>query len=359
MPFIPVSTRLSWIAHLFVTGVLVAGNSMAAQPYHLGQGYPLPGLGLTAGGYASIHLSALDGEPTTLSVSELSLFLHGDPAPTWHFFTELELGDVLSVTKDQTSAFKGDFDVERLYLDHDLSARDRLRLGKFLTPIGRWNQIHADPLVWSVTRPLTTSAAFARHASGMELYGSRALGSGEMDYQFYADATTALDPTEAQEDTFPDVAFQPNPASSFGHGLGLYLRYRNPDDSLQLGFSAARYTLMELPSAKQLLGMDVFYTRSGWELSGEAINRRDESGSGLSDWGGYVQLAAPIADGMHLVATHERYRSALVGDKVEWTGIGLTYRPTSPWSFKIEYRNSHGDAGLMPDGMQFSISVLL
>ncbi|MDD4882646.1 MAG: hypothetical protein PHX10_13790 [Gallionellaceae bacterium] len=359
MSSIPFIARPAWFACLLTAGLLATGTVAAAPPYQLGQGYPLPWFGLTAGGYASIHVSALDGEPTTLNVKELSLFLHGDPLPTWHFFTELEVGDVLTASKDRTAVFDGDFDVERLYLDHNLSAHDAVRMGKFLTPIGRWNQIHADPLVWSVTRPLTTSAGFARHASGLELYGSHSLGSGEVDYQVYADATTALDPTEALEQTFADADLPVNPASSFKHGMGLYLRYRNVDDSLQLGLSAARFSLKEQPPAKQLVGLDLFYTRWGWELSGEAIYRRDESGAGRSDRGGYVQLVAPVADRLYAIVSHERYRSALLPDTQEWTGIGLTYRPSPPLSFKLEYRDGRGDARLVPDGVLFSLAVLL
>ncbi len=359
MPSIASPTRALWAVGLFLAGTLAAGIADADSSYRLGQGYRLAGLGLTAGGYASIHLSRLDGEPSTLNLKELSLFLHGDVSPAWHFFTELELGDVFKLIKGNAAALEPDFDVERLYLDHELSDRDALRLGKFLSPIGRWNQIHADPLVWSVSRPLTTSAAFARHAAGMELYGSRPWGAAAVDYQLYLDGSAAFDPTEAQEDTFPDVAVRPNPPSSFGHGQGLYLRYRSADDNLQLGLSAARYSLKEQPPSKQLLGLDLFYAKSGWELAGEAIYRRNEDGGGGSDRGGYVQLAAPIGERLHLVLTHERYRAAIMGEAVEWSAIGLTYRPSPPLSLKLEYRDSHGADALMPSGVLCSLSVLL
>jgi hypothetical protein len=44
-------------------------------------------------------------------------------------------------------------EVERLYLDYLHSDALATRLGKHLTPIGRWNLRHADPLVWTATRP--------------------------------------------------------------------------------------------------------------------------------------------------------------------------------------------------------------
>ena len=161
------------------------GPARAGLPYELGQGYPLPWLGLTAGGYATLRAGNLEGEPAKAVVKDLSLFLHTDLGPRWHFFTELELGDPMAWSRDGLTTSYAEFDVERLYVDHNLTPGATLRLGKFLTPVGRWNLIHADPLVWSVFRPLTTSAAFARHASGISLLGTLPLADSSLDYQVY------------------------------------------------------------------------------------------------------------------------------------------------------------------------------
>ncbi len=345
------------LAILAVASMFAAGPTAAAPPYQLGQGYPLPWLGLTAGGYASLRLTDLEGARTRFHAQDLSLFLHSEISPSWRFFTEIELGDAVSLTS-HGMRFDTDLDVERLYLDHTLTPRATLRLGKFLTPIGRWNGIHAEPLTWSASRPLTTSAAFARHASGLALYGTQPLGRSALDYHLYADATAALDPTQGLEDTYEEL-LRPNPPSAFQHAAGLYLRWRNADDSLQLGLSAARYTLKQLPPAKLLAGADFFYTHSGVELAGEAVYRRDEDGGGRDERGGYLQLAAPLQEGLHAVLTHERYRLSLFPRVLEWTGIGLTWRPSPPLTFKLEYRDSRGVEPLVPDGWLLSLGALL
>jgi hypothetical protein len=74
----------------------VAGPAQATQPYSLGMGYPLPWLGLTAGGYATVRAGNLEGEPAKAVIKDLSLLLHADLNTRWHFFTELELGDPLA-----------------------------------------------------------------------------------------------------------------------------------------------------------------------------------------------------------------------------------------------------------------------
>ncbi len=352
----------SWLsACLAVMSLLIAGpgTALAGPSYRLGQGYPLPSLGLTAGGYASIRLSKLEGEQTNLDIPDLSLFLYGDMTPSWHFFTELELSHALRITDRGVSTSDSDFDFERLYVDHNLSPWASLRLGKFLTPIGRWNLIHADPLVWTVSRPLTSSAAFARHATGLQLYGTHPLGQSSLDYRLYLDDSADLDPNEGRENIFEQQDVKPNPPSSFRHGMGLRVLYRSGDDALRIGFSAASYTLIDQPGTKRLVGADLFYTWSNWELSGESVYRRDEGNGDPREWGSFLQLVAPLTGRLYAVLTHERYKPADFPQALDTNSVGLTYRPSPPVAVKLEYRDARGEEALAPVGWLFSVSTLL
>jgi hypothetical protein len=331
--------------------------ALAAPPYELGAGYPLPWLGLTAGGYATLRAGNIKGEPIHAILQDLSLFLHADLSTRWHFFTELELGDALAWSGGGLTTSYAEFDVERLYLDHNLSPRLTLRLGKFLTPIGRWNVIHADPLVWSVFRPLTTSAAFARHATGAALQGTWTLSESAVDYAIYLDDSYALDPGPGYEPTYLDSPVTPNPDNVFDHAAGLRLRYRGLDDALQLGLSAASFTLTHQPATKNLVGADLFYTQAGLELSGEAIYRQS-SGLNGDEWGGFVQLVLPIAHGFFGVLTGERFKAAGYSQATNIGRLGITYRPRPPLSLKIELQRSQGEERIAPDGWQMSVAVL-
>ena len=329
----------------------------AASPYVLGSGYPLPWLGLTAGGYVTLRGGNLEGEPVKAVVKDLSLFLSTDLSARWHFFTELELGDALTWTSDGLSVSDAEFDVERLYLDRNLAPRATLRLGKFLTPVGRWNLIHADPLVWSVFRPLTTSAAFARHASGVALLGTWPFAESTLDYQVYADDSSAIDPGAGYEPTFLDAPVTPNPNNVFDHGAGLRLHYLAFDNSLQLGFSAARFTLTHQPGTKSLVGADLFYVSSGMELTGEAVYREDAGGDG-PEWGGFAQLVLPAGHGFYAVLSAERFKAEGYSQATDIGHLGIAYRPIPPLSVKIELQESQGAEELAPDGWQVSMSVL-
>ena len=332
--------------------------SVRAEPYELGEGYKLPWLGLTAGGYVSVQASSLEHGKAKATVQDLSLFLHSDPTPDWHFFSEIEVSTPLILTRDGLSTTDADLDFERLYVDYNVAPRQTLRLGKFLTPIGRWNQIHADPLVWTVSRPLTTAAPFARNASGIQFYGSWPLSSSAIDYHVYLDDSAKLDPTEGHELTYMDLNVTPNPISSFRHGGGLRLQYRTIDDAFLMGLSAARYRLKELPRFKDFVGLDVFYTRNDLEISGETVYRQDEGSGGGKEWGGFLQLVAPVVNHFYAIAYHERYKAELFSGVLNTTSLGITYRPRPPLSIKLEHRDSWGQESLAPDGWLFSVAIL-
>jgi len=331
----------------------------ATGPYRLGRGYHLDSLGITLGGYVNFRYENTQGQQANLKAHDLSLFLGWRPSPIWRVFSETEVGDAFTIDNDGVSDTGREVDIERLYAEHDLSTGLRVRVGKFLTPIGRWNLIHADPLVWSVSRPLTTSAAFARHASGTEVIGTTAVGKGALDFRAFVDATARLDPSQRTEDAFMDSNAQPNPRNSFDHASGLRLLYRSPDDDLQLGVSAAQFEFQDRPHVKRLAGVDFLYTADGMELTGEGVYRESLGDAEGDDYGAFVQLAVPLGGGFHGVVSHERYRSGLFPRPADIDTAGLTYRPLPPLSIKLERRETRGEEQLAPDGWLLALSVLL
>ena len=85
------------------------------------------------------------------------------------------------------------FVAERLYGDVNASDQVNLRLGKFLTPVGRWNVIHAQPLVWTTSRPLTTLLPFDAHTTGAMLFGSLLPDDTGVTYSVYGQFVNSLD----------------------------------------------------------------------------------------------------------------------------------------------------------------------
>ena len=116
--------------------------------YQLGSGWQIPGTGLTLGGYASATYRNFEGDSWRASLKDLSMFVTWEGSSRWRAFTEFELGDGIHGGPGETDRRPAELDLERLYVDYLATQALTWRFGKFLTPIGHWNQVHADPLVW-------------------------------------------------------------------------------------------------------------------------------------------------------------------------------------------------------------------
>ncbi|MEJ2407118.1 MAG: hypothetical protein P8171_23115, partial [Candidatus Thiodiazotropha sp.] len=305
-------------------------------PYQLGQGLNFPQQGLRIGGYSSVHLYHIDPQPTTLSVQDISLILTKDFGTRWQLFTEMEIGDALNINEDETTTDNADFDVERLYADYRAYQGITLRFGKFLTPVGRWNLIHADPLVWTVSRPLTTSAAFSRHATGAMMYGIVPAAGNDLDYWMFVDNSEQLDPSEKEEHAFDNDGADPELKNNFERAAGLRVQYHLYDDRLSLGASYLDYSLQEPEQQYRLAGLDFSWSGDYVNLSGEAIYRKAEDDNIEDENGAFLQAVIPLPHHFYFVGRHEQYKSAYLPKRAIINTTGFNYRPQPALAFKLE-----------------------
>lgn len=333
--------------------------------YQLGKGLHLGDSGLWLGGYADLQVEDLKHTHWSAQLSDLSLFV-GWQRGRWRFFSEFEVGEALVVSNGQgLTTHKGYFDLERLYLDYLHDDALAVRFGKFLTPIGRWNQIHANPLVWTTSSPMVVEGPFPMHASGgMALGNFNALGTS-WGYNLYGGGGNQLDfkpAEESRDDNFRDI-------------IGFRLYHEEPGRAL-FGLSYAHYTERKLhPGAKDLVGVDAFWTRHRYELSGEFIYRfgagernpalDEEAGSG-NLWGLYLQGVAPLVGDVYGIVRYEAFQREGAESPGHLWLTGLAYRPLPPLVFKAEYRFGADTGGLPPskisgglsEGFAASVAVL-
>lgn len=333
-------------------------DAWAHTPYRLGQGLRFPNQQLDIGGYLSLQYEDLRHQPSTFSVHDLSLFVNKRFGARWNVFTEMELGDALKFSDDGHIRHNPEFDLERLYADYRVSPAVTLRFGKFLTPVGRWNMIHADPLVWTVSRPLTTSAAFARHASGMMVYGSVPAAGHDLDYWVFADDTQQLDPLQRKESAFDTAGSTLTLTNNFNRAVGGRLLYHFLHDRIQVGASYVRFELKQPRQDKDLFGLDFYWKARYVELSGEAVYRTAQNSSESDERGGFLQAVVPLPRHLYLVGRHERYHAAVLSAAPTINTVGLTYRPRPPISLKLEYRHGTNNAQAAPDGVLGSLAIL-
>lgn len=329
-----------------------------SMPYELGQGMHFPAQGLSLGGYLSLRYRDLEDVPSSMSIKDLSLLASLDITDRLNLFTEMEIGEALSLSQDGINTDDAEFEVERLYLDYRVAPEVTFRLGKFLTPVGRWNLIHADPLVWTVSRPLTTSVAFARQASGAMVYGSVPSGANGFDYSLFVDDTDLFDHHQQEERAYDDAVASIAAVGAFEHAAGARIVYHLHDDRIQVGASYLRFRMMDLQENKDLYGLDLFWNTRYAEFSGEWVYRNSRGAVEPDERGGFLQAAIPVGGQLFLIGRYERYHSALEPATAEIETLGLTYRPYRAVSLKLEYRGGDHNQRIAPEGWLGSLAIL-
>ena len=333
-------------------------GALTHAPYRLGQGITFPRLGLNIGGYISVRYEDIKERDWSIGAKDLSLFFSENLSHRWQLFSEVEIGQAVDVTSSGVSERDSEFDLERLYADYRATKEITFRFGKFLTPVGHWNQIHADPLVWTVDRPLTTAAPFARHATGVMLYGSFSAWQNDWDYNLFVDDSDLLDPSQQKELAFEEGDAGISPHNAFKRAAGARVSYHFLDDSANVGASFLRYEMYDLLERKDLFGLDALWSVNRMEFSGEWIYRTSRGNLERSEHGGFVQAALPLSDHLYFIIRQERFKSALLASTATINSAGLTFRPHPAIAVKLEYRDGSHNELLAPGGWLGSLAVL-
>ena len=331
-------------AAIMVPGVSIAdGDAEADIGYRLGNGFQIPGTGWTLGGYATASYDNLSDVSARVNLDNLSLFAWWEGDSRFKFFSELELEDFAQSMR-QSRGHDDYLSLERLYVDYALTGTATIRAGKFLTPVGRWNLIHATPLVWTTSRPLVTTLPFPTNMTGVMLTGNAPIFGSAIEYSVYGANNGDLRRNPDQD--------------AFATATGGHLSIPTGSQG-QVGFSYADFEQRQMRfERKHLYGVDYFWTRNHWELSMEAIYRTSDLGGRWDEKGGYVQLAAPLTDKLFAVGRYELFRSANQRDATELRVFGLNYRLRSALVLKMEWVGSTHNTVQAPDGFLSSISVL-
>lgn len=326
-----------------------AASSDNTTSYRLGSGLKIPGTGLTLGGYSTGSFDNLKQAHSRFALDNLSLFVWWEGEGRWKFFSELDYEFLLNshFTSEQvTSEGREDryLALERIYFDYALTDTTTIRAGKFLTPIGRWNLIHANPLVWTSSRPLITTNTFPDNVTGLMVSGTLStLGNG-IEYSLYGSHGHEIRPNPDQ-DTFSDA-------------LGGHITLALPAGS-QLGFSLAEFEQENTPNErKYLVGTDFVWARNRYEVSTEWVYRFSNGGSGRDEKGGFVQVVAPLTEKLYAVGRHEVIREAQEKATTQLFLIGLNYRYTPAIVFKAEWIGSKNNSIGAPAGFLSSVSIL-
>lgn len=324
-----------------------AGPPDTQSYYQWGRGMSWPNANFNLGGYFNIldNLST-NKQGNQLKLDELSLFLTWSPHQRLHFFSEVELDDWLSTTK--IANINNALRAERLYVDVLASESTTVRIGKFLTPVGRWNIIHASPLTWTATRPLVTNEPlFSSHLNGAMLTQRLQIDDNNVDVMIYADDSSKMDVFD-------------NSTLGFDTALGGRINFEF-DHAWQVGLSYINFSNQLTPKLQRndLLGADFLWKKNGYEVMAEGIYRLAGDSQG-QEHGFYLQGVAPLAEKFFAVGRYEYLQGThhFVATKDHIGVAGLAWRPYVPLVVKAEYRFGAANDTFAPSGFFASVAML-
>lgn len=359
---------------------LPAPPASARGPFRLGgYGSLVYGLNEPAGVPAG---APADG----LTASAFALLVSGTPLARLSYFGELD-GATRSWENWPGRQEDRPWEVDRAYLEYAAGDALRLRLGRFLTPVGQWNEVHADPLTWTSLRPLTTYRAFAKSVTGVMAAGTVPLGRRDAGYALFVAPVPAPGPRD-QETSFvsaaggrvavevlrnlflgvsgvafrasrPRAADEDSAEAEAGPGgtadAGVWRAARAAVDSTSPG-EIETADREEDAGTRRLLGADASWTYGRLELLAEAT-ALSAQGARRAERGGFVQAAVPVLGPLFLVLRTEAYTPVVRGALRIHT-VGLTARPTPHLTLKVERQITSRPSTRAADGWFASVSAI-
>jgi len=162
--------------------------------YEFGRGLKFKWFPLRVGGYLSVKYRWTNKDEFEFNFENLAVLLYGNISKRTRFFFELEARDLYLKKREieieeehdddeddeEEEEYEEEYEkyreieieierefeikpeVERIYLDYLFNDALRLRVGKFITPIGIWNPIHIPPLKWTSIDPPAATDFFPR-----------------------------------------------------------------------------------------------------------------------------------------------------------------------------------------------------
>lgn len=302
-------------------------------------------------GYATVEANARQGEAAGLLVDDLSLFIKGSINKAFNPFIEAEIAEANLWFEGQRpfEDVHPRVAIERIYNDFVIDSHYTVRVGKMLSPVGEWNSIHAGPLVWTTTRPLTTRRNYPEFVSGVSAI-AEGLGNSPLRLEAYWQPGRDID--------------GPSPARVpylFHNTVGLHAEWAL-DLADKIGMSLQRSDVRGTSEKQTLVGLNGRSTLGALELETEitwtSLRNPLSTRRHTNEYGGYLQGALEVAENWRLVGRGEIFRDRGFDRVSRNFLIGLNYRPRSPIAWKLEYVKQSGQNLGISSGLFASFNTL-
>lgn len=309
---------------------------LEGEEYTFGDGFQLGDSPVIIGGYVS-SIYGIEKDSRTFDIDDLALLAYGE-FDQYDFLAELEATDIYRKEYGAHADESGSstFHIERLYGDYYFGDNEQLRVGKFNSDVGFWNQMPINVLRDTTSSPSLVKDFFPKLTTGIHYesrQSDRAIRRLSLTLQHNGDIDREYNNfTVDRHYAFACDVGEKETLWRFGGG---YFRY--------------------LPAHEALYALGAFrMEKKEWDFLFESIVRHDTHDEKLS-YDVYVQGV------WHWMAAHDAILRMEV-EKAPLTRLhdttvvtGYTYRPLSNVALKGEYE-AHQESRL--NRWLFSFSVL-
>jgi hypothetical protein len=321
------------------------------------------------GGYGELHYNNLDSKEE-VDFKRFVLYFGHEFTDRIRFFSEVELEHAVSGDDEN-----GEVELEQAYIEFDLNARNALKTGVFLMPIGILNETHEPTTFYGVERnPVETYIIPTTWwEAGAGLHGE--LGKG-FSYNF--DGTSGLDVDTSGSDAFLIRSGRQKVSEAKandgavtgrlkwtgmpGVELGVAGQWQKDVTQGELGVSA---TLLEAHADIQRgpFGLRALYAR--WDLSnGSTINASDPAAVGRDEQAGwYIEPSIKghvrrIPGEIGVFARYDVWdNNAGSSNDTEYTQVnaGFNYWPIPDVVFKFDVQRQDNDSASNDNGFNLGM----
>ena len=277
-----------------------------------GYGWDIPNSSLNVGGY--LDMSYDDTRIDDFLFNDIAMIVSGRQ-DRFDLLTEVELSHI---SLDGKSNQSGDIDlnIERFQLSYTFNEDQMVRVGRFNSDIGYWNQAPIPILQDTTTKPHLVGKLFPRATTGI-LFQQNINNSNSLSFTFQDN---------------DDLAHQENSVDVDRH---IAFAYLGSNEDVSWRFSTGRY--------RDSSGQDFHYTGVGsdydvddFTLQGELFFQKSKA-TNKKPYSGYVQSTWHVKDEQDVVARFEGYDDKVLNVEENIYLFGYVYRPTNNISVKGEY----------------------
>ncbi|MGE0744523.1 MAG: hypothetical protein AB7K86_04720 [Rhodospirillales bacterium] len=327
---------------------LLGTSAQADGGYRLGHGLDVGPFNIA--GYSNLVVEAPRSRPKSLQIDDFSLFVTGHVGRLFNPFVEAEFTGFDLVRWDGESGAdrNGDLVLERLYNDFSIDETFTVRLGKMLTPVGQWNEIHAAPLVLTAVRPAVTHRNFSEYATGIAaLYSDPFARNPDVQVYWQPEGEFFERSRELAAHRYETVAGI-HVSMPFGllDNVGASFQYGSGDNGID----------------QTLFGFDFRVTMGRLTLQGETtasqISNPGSAHVRNVEWGGYAAASYTLNAQWSIHVWYEAFADRTNRTAAQDMLVGFGYRVAPASELRLEYLENFGGAPVNPSGFFASWSVL-